>query len=132
MRALKLRAPSIYIALLSAVAVGAFRAPLPSRRSSSARFAGEDKRRQRFYYFNVRTKAVSWKPPAVMSVETAMQVIRTPRSFATHALERQRRMEEEEEAAATAETDEDEDESEDEDEHGGGGEIVERAAPRDP
>ena len=35
------------IALLSAVAVGAFRAPLPSRRSSSARFAGEDKRRQR-------------------------------------------------------------------------------------
>ncbi|KAH8082162.1 hypothetical protein JL720_8689 [Aureococcus anophagefferens] len=47
MRALKLRAPSVYIALLSAVAVGAFRAPLRSRRSSSARFAGEDKRRQR-------------------------------------------------------------------------------------
>ena len=68
MRALKLRAPSIYIALLSAVAVGAFRnapaigarardgrqgrrgafrAPLRSRRISSARFAGEDKRRQR-------------------------------------------------------------------------------------
>ena len=47
MRALKLRAPSISIALLSAVAVGAFRAPLPSRRSSGARFAGEDKRRQR-------------------------------------------------------------------------------------
>jgi hypothetical protein len=112
------------------------------RRKSGSKKAGRrcaeiyqriwDKRRQRFYYFNVRTKAVSWKPPAVMSVETAMQVIRTPRSFATHALERQRRMEEEEEAAATAETDEDEDESEDEDEHGGGGEIVERAAPRDP
>ncbi|KAK7233910.1 hypothetical protein SO694_00103087 [Aureococcus anophagefferens] len=47
MRALKLRAPSVYIALVSAVAVGAFRAPLPSRRSSTARFAGEDKRRQR-------------------------------------------------------------------------------------
>ena len=76
------------------------------RRKSGSKKAGRrcaeiyqriwDKRRQRFYYFNVRTKAVSWKPPAVMSVETAMQVIRTPRSFATHALERQRRMEEEE------------------------------------
>ena len=76
------------------------------RRKSGSKKAGRrcaeiyqriwNERRQRYYYFNVRSKDVSWAPPNVMSAKTAMQVIRTPRSFATHALERQRRMEEEE------------------------------------
>ena len=38
---------------------------------------------------------MSWTPPGVMSAQTAMQVLRTPRSYATHALERARRLDEE-------------------------------------